>query len=299
MTMEVDHRKQWDETPQPGDVFAKLRWGSQNLSARQAALCLYILDNYQQVAFWSVEELSQKSGTSPATVVRAVKSLGFSSYHDMLKCFERLIIDNKTSVFWETEISWKENTEDVSSLSWIARDNIRAIQDSVTPSILTDIRNAAELLRRARRIHLIAFRSSRAAAVYFHATLAQSFDNVSIVQYGGDELFDTLIDLTPSDAVIAISLGGPHFTRMTIRALRYAKRSGIPTILVTNDLASPACEFATVRLIVANTRHHYSITPTLTVLETLLSELGRKEHGHALIKLRKLEKVLEEEEITL
>jgi DNA-binding MurR/RpiR family transcriptional regulator len=86
---------------------------------------------------------------------------------------------------------------------------------------------------------------------------------------------------------------------MTIRALRYAKQNGIPTILVTNDLASPACEFATVRLIVANTHHHYSITPTLTVLETILSELGQKGHGHALKKLRKLEKVLEDEEITL
>jgi DNA-binding MurR/RpiR family transcriptional regulator len=297
--MEFERQEQKDEASQQDDVFAKLRWGSQNLSARQTKLCSYILDNYQQVAFWSVEELSQNSGVSPSTIVRTVKSLGFSGYHDLLKRFERLIIDNKTSVFWETEISWRGNPEELSFLSWIARDNIRAIQNSVTPSILEDIQNAVEILRRAGKIHIIAFRSSRAAAVYFHATLAQYFNNVSIVQYGGDELFDTLIDLSSSDAVLAIQLGGPHFTRMTIRALRYAKRNGIPTILITNDLACPTCEFATVRLIVANTRHHYSLVPTLTVLETILSELGRKDQGHALKKMRGLEKVLEDEEITL
>lgn len=297
--METHRPKQNEDTPQPDDVFTKLRWGAQNLSARQAALCLYILDNYQHVAFWSVEELSQGSGISPATVVRTVKSLGFSSYQDLLKRFERLIIDNKTSVFWETEISWKGNPEELSSLSWIARDNIRAIQNSVTPSMLVDIQNAAELLRRAGRIHIIAFRTSRAASVYFHASLAQSFDNVSIVQYGGDELYDTLVDLTAADVLFAISLGGPHFTWMTIRALRYAHRNGIPTVLLTNDIASPACEFATIKLIVANTQHHYSVTPTLTILETILSELGQKKKGQALKKLRRLEEVLEEEEITM
>lgn len=281
------------------DVFSKLRWGVQHFSARQATLCQYILENYQQVAFWSVEELSQHSGISAATVVRTVKSLGFSNYHEMLKCFEKLIIDTKTSIFWETEMSWDGSHEQIASLAWVSKDSIQAIRNTMTPNLLIEIKKATDRLERARRIYIIAVRSSRAVSTFFYCMLAQTFDNIHIIHYGGDELYDHLVDLNDSDAIVAISLGGPHYTRTTVQAVKYAHRNKVPTILISNDPSSPAVEYADVKLLAAQTKQHYSVIPALIIVETLLVELGQRKKPAAVKKLHRLEAVLTDEHITM
>lgn len=303
IVLSEDHRdmtKNHEKMPElPEDIFARLRWGIANFSARQAALCQYVLDHYQQVAFWSVEELSQNSEISPATIVRTVKSLGYGSYHELLKCFEKLIIDNKTSIFWETEKSWDKSPEELPTLAWIVQDNVQSITDSVTPSLLADIERACELLQKANRIFIIGLRGTRAASIFLYSMLCQAFDNIEIIQYGSDELFDHLVDLGSSDVIFAMSLGGPHYTQTTIRAVRYAKQHKIPTVLVVNEVASPAVEYADVTLVAGQTRHHYSIVPTLTILEAIIVELGQRKKSAALKKLRKLEPILLEEGVTI
>lgn len=287
-------------TPEfPEDIFARLRRGIAGFSARQSALCQYMLNHYQQVAFWSVEELSKNSGISPATIVRTVKSLGYGSYHELLKCFEKLIIDNKTSIFWETEKSWERSPGEAPALAWIVKDNVQSITDSVTPDLLAGIDRACGLLQKANRIFIIGVRGTRAASIFLYSMLCQAFNNVDIIQYGGDELYDRLADLGPSDVIFAISLGGPHFTQTTIRAVRYAKKRKIPTVLVVSDIASPAVEYADVALVAGQTRRHYSIVPTLTILEAIIVELGQRKKPTALKKLRKLESILLEEGVTL
>lgn len=281
------------------DIFTKLRLGVSRFSAKKSLLCKFILENYQQVAFWSVEELSQNSGISPATVVRTVKSLGYSGYQDMLKCFEKIIIDNKTSVWWEMEKSWDENPQRIPLLPWIAKDNIQAIKNSITPSLLKSIEGASDLLKNANKIFIIAVRSSRAAATFFYSMLSQVFDNIHLMHYGGDELYEHLVGLGSSDVVVAISLGGPHYTQTTIQAVRYTNKQKIPTVLVINDLASPAAKYADITLVVGQTQHHYSLIPALTVLETVIVELGQRKKTEALKKLKRLEATLNEEKITI
>ena len=129
--------------------------------------------------------------------------------------------------------------------------------------------------------------------------LTQTFDTSHILHSGGDELYAQLVDLNSSDAIVAISLGGPHFTRTTVQAVKYAHRNKVPTILISNDPSSPAVEFATIKLQAAQTKQHYSVIPALIVVETLLVELGQRKKSVAVKKLHRLEEVLADEQITM
>jgi len=287
------------EPEKPEDVFEKLSEGANNFSHRQASLCQYILENYQQVAFWSVEELAHNSDISPATVVRTVKSLGFANYHQLRRCFEKLMLGNNTSVFWETARSFEDDLDGGSALTWVAKDNISAINESVTPGLLSAMKQASLLLQKARKIYIVALRSSRAAGMFFYSLLTQAFDNISLIPYGIDEMYDHLVDLTPDDVLVSISLGGPHYAYTTIRATEYAYKNSIPTVLVTNDATAPAAEFADIKLIVSQTSRHYSIIPALTVLESIVVELGQSKKTDVAKKFNKLEPVLIYEKVTV
>lgn len=279
-------------------VFTRLRRGAEEFSSMQQVVCAYILENYQRVAFMTVEELAGLCGASPATVVRTVKALDYESFHEMQGEFEKLLMSTQVSLWWELERSWEEKTEDDFPLPWIAKDNIDAIQDSLTPQLVDNFRKASDMLANARRIFIVGMRSSKACALFFQSMLNQLFSNAEVATDGGETLFDYMVDLGPEDVLFCISLGGPHYAKSTAGAVAFAARNGIPSILVSSSPTAPSVEFATLVLYVASTQKHYSIVPCLTLLEALIVSLGQRNREKAQKKLRKLEDILVKESVT-
>lgn len=280
------------------DIFAKLRYGEENFSSMQKRVCSYILENYKKVAFITVEELAGHCGASPATVVRTIKALNYASYHEMQDELEKLLVSTHVSLWWELERSWDEQNGSDFPLPWVAKDNIVAIQDSLTTQLIENYEIAVDMLLKARKIFIVGVRSSRSAALFFHSMLNQLLPNIDIVREGFDTIYDDLVDLGPEDLVFCISFGGPHYAKATVKAIAFASRNDIPTILVSNSPNSPAVEYSKLVLYVASTSKHYSLTPCLTLLESLVVSIGQKSREQAQKKLRKLERVLVNENVT-
>lgn len=277
-------------------LFKKLRWGVENLPSRQSMLCSYLIDNYSKAAFWTVEELSKNSTISPATIIRTAKSLGYKGYKEMLTKFEIILLNNNTSLWWEMEQSISENKEEETPI-WVTNDNIESIKSSLTDSFMRNYHSAVGLLNESHLIFIIGVRSSRATGIFFHSMLSQFMDNVTVIS-DEEEAYENLLNLTSKDILVVVSLGGPHYAITPINLIRFAYKNGIKTLLITNNLASPAVEYATIALFVGQAREHYSIVPTITLLESFIVDLARLKKQKAQIKLKKLEKILIEQKIT-
>jgi DNA-binding MurR/RpiR family transcriptional regulator len=279
-------------------VFSKLRKGVDELSSKQKVVCAYILENYHKTAFVTVEELAGLCGASPATVVRTVKALGYGSYREMQEEFERMLIDTKVSLWWELERSWQE-TDDECPFPWVAQDNIEAIKSCMTTHLVQNYGDAVDLILRAKTIYIMALRSSYAASFFFYMMLKQILPNVSCSHMGSDVLYDDLVDLGPEDVLFCLSLGGPHHARATTNAMAFAAQNSIPSILVANSPSTPAVIHATITLYAPSANKHYSLVACMTLLESLIVSIGKKKSDAARKKLRKLEKVLAEQNITM
>lgn len=278
-------------------IFIRLRRGVEELTAMQQVVCTYMLENYRKVPFITVEELAMRCGASSATVVRTVKAIGYGSYREMQSEFEKLLVGINVSLWWELERSWEE-TSDGFPLHWIAKDNIKAIQDSVTPQLMEAYPRAISMLLSAERIYIVGMRSSQAAAIFFYSMLNQVRSNVTYAAGGADVLYDDLVDLGANDLLFFISLGGPHHAKSTTNALTFATQNGIPSIVVANSPATPAVEKATIALYVPSAERHYSIVTCMTLLESLVVSIGQKDKERAQCKLRKLEQILMDKNIT-
>lgn len=291
-------RKNKLKSSAPEELFVKLRWGIENLSNKQKLLCSYLIDNYSRVVFWTIEELSQNSGISPATIIRTSKSLGYEGYREMLMDFESMMVNKSTSLWWEIEKSINVDKKE-STLIWTSYDNIEAIKLGITPLLLEHYQSAVDILDSAERIHIVAVRSSRGLGVFFHMMLAQFLPNISLISNGIEEAYEEIIDLTPNDLLVVISLGGPHFATTPIRLIQYASKKKVKTLLITNDPVCPAVQYASSFVCVGQTKEHYSLVPTMTLIESLIVDLGRKKKSKAQIKLKELTKILREEKINL
>ncbi|MEG2183504.1 MAG: MurR/RpiR family transcriptional regulator [Cloacibacillus sp.] len=287
---------------QQDDVFARLRSGIQNLPTQQKLICSYILDHHQQVAFYTVEELAQASKTSPATVVRVVKRLGYDSYKELLEQLQKVMMTTNNSVWWELEQVLNESTDSEQEpvLSWVSRDSIEGIKNSLSRQLMDSFDNAIELMLNARKIGIVGMRSSKYVAGFLHFMMNQLFSNTQMLAYAGtDVIYDEVLNLGKEDLIIAVSLGGPHFVILTQEILAFAKGKGIPSILITNDMGNPAIDSATVTLCVGRAKYHYSIVQAMVLAEAMITELAQRKKNSVRKKLKNLEEVLEDKGVTM
>ncbi|NLD06251.1 MAG: MurR/RpiR family transcriptional regulator [Synergistaceae bacterium] len=281
------------------DLLSLFRNESIKLSLKQRELCNYVIENYKKIAFWTVEELSKNSHVSPATVVRTVKSLGFESYREMIGKIQNDVINDKIPLWWNVEKSWDIERTGTQVLTWVARDNIGAITASINNKLLDAINMAAKTLSGAEKICIVAVRSSRAIGIFLHSMLSQMMNNVYMINYGEDEMYDMLTDMGNNDLIVVISMGGPHYAMASIKAAEYGHNNSIKTIVLTNSQLCPAALYADILLCVEQTENHYSLASAITAIEALVIETGAIKKEVAIAKMRKLEKTLIEKNITL
>jgi len=286
------------------DLFEKLRQGLSDFPARQRGLCSFILENYQQVAFMNVEELAKASGVSPATVVRTTSHLGYESFHEFLNALKRVILPTKISLWWQMEESWKgklpAEKSDHSILVETTLRNVKSLQNSLTPILLENFQSAGEVLKNARKISILALRSTHGIALYAYTLFCQFLPHVSLPGHSGsDDMYSHLTDLSKEDVLLTLSVGGPHYATRTIEGSEFAHSRGVPVILITTDIACPAAKFASVILPVEPALGYYSTVSVMNVLDALIVVLGRHYKKTATTKLRTLEKLLQEKNITL
>ncbi|MDR2523527.1 MAG: MurR/RpiR family transcriptional regulator [Synergistaceae bacterium] len=284
------------------NVFSTLNAAAQNLPHRQRELCAYILSHYQEAAFYSMEALAEASNTSLSTVVRTTKALGYDTYRDLQKDMHKTLFKNNFSVWWELERSldnFSEDDPEESTFTWVARDNVEAVQNTATPQLLNDFKIVADILDGAGKIGIFGTRSTKAVAFYFYYMLQQFSHNAFLLDaIGSDQLYDELLNFTPNDVLFMLSLGWPHFATRTLNAVEFAAKNKLPTILITNHPVCPAVQHANITLYAAPTQRHYSLVPVLTLIEGLVVELGRRKKSAARTKIRRIEQVLTEENVT-
>lgn len=269
-----------------------------SLSPSQRTVCDYILRNTQKVAFMTVEQLAAAVGTSTATIIRTVDQLGYPSYKSLREEITHLLIDTKPPTRSELEASWADSHGNV--LVEVARKNAKSIEAMLTPYLLEEFPRAVSVLAEARRIAIMGLRSNRGLATYFYTLMREFHTGVSMVGgFGSDEMYEDLLDLGQSDAFFCISYASSFYTRRTIEAARFLHGQDVPQVLLTDSLENPLVPLSKAVLHVPCPQEHFSLAPAMSVLDSLLAEIGREAPGRSKTKLRKLWKAVTESEIAV
>ena len=280
-------------------IFSKASQNCAKLPPKQRLVCRFIMENSTRIPFLTVEELAAAAGASPATVVRVVNGMGFEKYQDLKDEFTQMLIAMKPATRTEFEDAWEDSSgEDM--LLRVAHVNIENIKGILTPELVRNFKRSVGILTAAKRIRILALRSSRSAALYLGLLLREFTPNVSVVpSLGSDEMYEDLLDYTPEDAVFAFSYGARFYARRTVDAVRFIKARGIPVILLTDEIENPAVGWADCVLHVPHTRHHFSLAAVITVLDSIIAEIGRRNPDQSKKKLRLLWDTLASGDITV
>src|SRR4051794_22483746 len=233
----------------------------------------------------TIVELAERSGTSPATVTRFCRALGFDGYADL-----RLGIAAETGrarlAGWTVDIGREIQPSDPLErvLAQIMAADTRAMHDTAALLDLREVEKAAEAIAGASRVDI--YGASGSALV--GAEMQFCLHRIGVAAWAWTDVHNGLASsalLRAGDVALGISHSGQ--TRETIEMIAEAGSHGATTVALTSFPRSPLADVADVVLLTAtqattfrpdalSARH-----PQLVVLDLLYIAVAQRTHERA------------------
>ncbi|GAA4440785.1 MurR/RpiR family transcriptional regulator [Phytohabitans houttuyneae] len=233
----------------------------------------------------TIVELAERSGTSPATVTRFCRALGFEGYAEL-----RLGIAAETgrarAAGWTVDIGREIEPGDPLEkvLQQIMAADTRAMHDTAGLLDLDEVERAADAIAGATRVNI--FGASGSALV--GEEMQFSLHRIGVAAWAWTDVHNGLASaalLRAGDVALGISHSGQ--TRETIEMLAEAGSHGATTVALTSFPRSPLAELSDIVLLTAtqattfrpdalSARH-----PQLVVLDLLYIAVAQRTHDRA------------------
>jgi len=253
----------------------------------QKYLTNYLIANINDVAFLTADEIAEKVNTTPSSVVRFAKQIGYHGYPELQKDLQNLIID-KISVVEEFETNKKFESSKAETASELSLKKDLSNLNSLIKGIDEDsIKNLVNIIMSSRRKYIIANRSALSLGHFFFFQLRKMVSDVFLLSNFDDGIFDILRELNPEDVILAISF--PRFTQLTINFAQYAKKGGVKLISITDKKTSPLYKISDVCLFCPyeSSAFFNSNVAAMALLNAILSEIFNQKHNSTISNIKK------------
>ena len=215
-------------------AFIKIRENYKSFTNSDKRIDDYIIENHKDVINYSAQEIGEKTRTSPASVIRSSKKLGYNGLGELKIA---LAISDDTS-------SKRDNIDDIINFGdsldlMVDKLKIRSddtIKDTVSLMDIPKLKDAVDYLKNANYIYLFGVGASAIVALDFQYKLLR-INKKTFFHMDNNLQVATSVHITPKDVAIGISYSGR--TKEVNMAMKRAKENGAKTIAITKCGKSP------------------------------------------------------------
>lgn len=266
------------------------------LSAGQLEIANYLLQNLNEVAFFTASELASKVGVSESTVVRFANALKFKGYPELREAIQNHLVEQLTP---REEHSIYMNTlgEDHLALK-IIRDDVNSLISTIEnfdPQIFDTI---VDELIASDAVYITGGRGTFAIAYFLNFYLSWFLPTVNLLQPDmALERLSKAISMKERPLLVGISAG--RYYKGTVNIMEQASNMGIKTIGITNSLTSPIALASDLTLIVPSRIVSFvpSFTADLSMVNAIIITIAKKLQEKGDQTLATLEEIWEQENV--
>ncbi|MDL2209691.1 MurR/RpiR family transcriptional regulator [Desulfovibrio sp. OttesenSCG-928-O18] len=277
-------------------IFVRINERHGKLSRVFRNIADYILKNYMTVPFLSISELSRAMDVSAASITRFCKEMGYTGYPEFQKSIQR-IAQNEMIPMREIKNSVAAEFRDDEILQTTIDLNIENLRYTYSEHLQENFDRAVEIITSARRVYVIGLRTTYSPAYYLYSMLSGFMDNVILLKTGVEDMYDHIMNINENDVLVAISF--EKYTRATHQVADFFKRHGSRLIALTDFQVSPLATNADAVLIAKNTSTTFSFVSAMTILNAVITAVGRHNKNETLEMLKKKQALLLEQGVHL
>lgn len=205
-------------------------------TSTQKNIARFILDNPEEAAFLSAQELAERTDSSEASVIRFAVGLEYGGYFELRKSIQELI-RRKLSPARKVKERISKLKKDTGVLEQVIMSEIEYLKESIDTINPGVFENAVNLIAKARKVFIIGIGSSSFIAELFEFRLRRLGKDVASITSGSKDIFEKLISVSRDDVVVVY--GFSSAPKEIYIAIDYAKRCQCKTILISDSVAAP------------------------------------------------------------
>lgn len=264
------------------------------LTPTQRKVLDYILKQPENAVFLTATDLARSLKISDTSIVRLAQALGYEGYPHLKKKIREYVQPRITTVdrLGDT-VRRVESVGDV--LADVLSKDLNNLQVTLQESDTEVFTRFVEELDTARRIFIIALRSTHCLGVFMTSALRFLGKEVILLVPGTGEMWDQVRDLGSEDVLVGFSF--PRYTRLTVEVMEYAKERRARVLAVTDGDLSPLKRSALYSLMVPYRIDSYveSFTASLSLVNALVTALAFKSRDDNIHTLSEMESLWERE----
>lgn len=213
------------------EILQKVTEVFDNLTPSQKTVANFVIENINNIAFITLDDLAQKIGVSTTTVIRFARMLGYSGYSDMQMDIQSHI---------KGKVSLPERLSDAAHsaakcnqlLIDTFNKNLSNINETLVNLSEEDLEEAISTIVSGKTIYVLGQRSSFALSHYMASRLAQIKKNVKLIQAIGMIYPEEIVSAEAGDVCIAYMF--PRYSKIVANILLWLKKNGVKIILFTS-----------------------------------------------------------------
>lgn len=229
------------------NVLLRLREVHASLSSTEQQIAGFILDNPEATADLTVRELADRTFSSPSSVLRVCRAVGFLGYKDMRHALiQELAALGDRGSHPEEEVTPEDSVQDI--IDKVTHKNVQSLLDTqrlLDPEVVED---CVRLLSGARMIMLFGIGASLLAAKDAYLKFLR-LDKPCVVNEDWHSQLLQAVNSTPQDVGIVFSYSGQ--TVEMIQCMKAMKENGTPVIAITRYYPSAVAKMADYALYIA------------------------------------------------
>jgi RpiR family transcriptional regulator, carbohydrate utilization regulator len=260
-------------TSAAGNLSEKLR----HLSPKRQEIIRPVLENPRGFVLLSIRALANKLGTDPATTVRIVQGLGFSTYKDFQRHLHDLSVAYATSLDTMRAAASEGSGPTALVRAALHRDfqNLHALSNSL---------NAEKICALARRIYdapkIVLLGGDAATSLVLHLEYHFTVIGLPVLSATAAGRVSHIVrTVGRKDLVIGISFR--RGLRLTVEGLENAKRNGAFTVAITDTFVSPLARIADECLIASVETPSFgaSYVAPMALIDAIVAAVGSLKRG--------------------
>ena len=221
--------------PSAPDLRQRFEEASVHLSRSEKKAARHLVDNPNDVMFKTALELGESSGTSDATILRAVKSLGYSGLPELKRSLGQEMIRRDTPASRLSERLKRSRSAGDRSYELVFDEAISRITETKQALDPGDFESAVTALTEAKTVHTWGLGPSSLEAQYAALRLQRQGLASRAMRSTGFHLADELLGIHSGDALL-IYARGRRLLDLDVM-IEYASEIGASVVLITNALA--------------------------------------------------------------
>jgi DNA-binding MurR/RpiR family transcriptional regulator len=232
----------------PADALLMLLDG-RRLSPAQRRIAQYLLDHMPDSAFLSSVVLARRAGVSQPSVTRFAAALGFSGYPAFRDALRAIALDTPgaATLAGPAGLHGPDGRPGPGGPAAAGRDDAGHPMQAAVADEIANLQALHELLADPRVVTglarelvtsvplaVLGLRISAPLAEYFSFAARRIHPDVRCLTFGGSVVFDALLHVSEAGGKWLVAFALPRYPAETVQALRFARRLGMRTAVISD-----------------------------------------------------------------